>query len=76
MTRASVIVRRNKKASTSGVDIKVALMFVQALEEALQPTEPLGVSGETLQDVWKHQVSFVHHTGAFLHTHIRLVAKS
>ncbi len=36
-------------------------MFVQALQEALQTTQPLDVSSETLQDVWKHQVSFVHH---------------
>ncbi|XP_074478016.1 TNFAIP3-interacting protein 1-like [Sebastes fasciatus] len=27
----------------------------KALEEALQTTEPLGASSETLQDVWKHQ---------------------
>ncbi|XP_034415832.1 TNFAIP3-interacting protein 1-like [Cyclopterus lumpus] len=27
----------------------------RALEEALQTPRPLGVSGETLQDVWKHQ---------------------
>lgn len=34
--------------------------FLQALEEALKTTQPLSVSSGTLQDVWKHQVSFVH----------------
>ena len=33
-------------------------VLVQALEEALQTSQPLGGSSETLQDIWKHQVSF------------------
>lgn len=36
-------------------------MLVQALEEALHTTQPLEASSETLYDVWKHQVSLVHH---------------
>lgn len=36
-------------------------MFVQALEEALQNSNPLDASSKTLQDIWKHQVSFLHH---------------
>lgn len=36
-------------------------VFAQALEEALRTTQPLEVSSETLQDIWKHQVSVVYH---------------
>jgi len=39
-------------------DIALFVCFVQALEEALQTSQPLGGSSETLQDIWKHQVSF------------------
>lgn len=43
-------------------------MSTKALEEALQTAQPLDVSSETLRDIWKHQVSFGHHTLTFLHT--------
>ena len=52
---------RCRRVLTAGCVCVCVCVCVQALEEALLTSQSHGMSSETLQDIWKHQVSFSHH---------------